>query len=125
MRDTERQRHRQREKAPCREPNVSLHPGTPGSCPRPKADAQPLSHSGAQHLIKLVNFYCFTKDIIKGTGLFFFLSSSFFFFKDFMYLFMRNRERREREAETQAEGESGSMQGARCGTQSQDSRIMP
>ena len=31
------------------------------------------------------------------------------FFKDFMYLFMRNRERK-REAETQAEGEAGSMQ---------------
>ena len=32
---------------------------------------------------------------------------------------------REREAETQAEGEAGSMQGARCGTRSQDPRIMP
>ena len=41
---------------------------------------------------------------------------------------MRDRERereREREAETQAEGEAGSMQGAHCGTRSQDSRIMP
>ena len=28
----------------------------------------------------------------------------------------------EREAETQAEGEKGSLQGARCGTQSQDPR---
>ena len=40
MRDTERekQRHRQREKqAPCREPNVGLNPGTPESCPGPKA----------------------------------------------------------------------------------------
>ena len=38
----------------------------------------------------------------------------------------REREReREREAETQAEGEAGSMQGAQCGTRSQDSRIMP
>ena len=38
MRDTERerqrQRHRQREKqAPCREPDVGLNPGSPGSCP--------------------------------------------------------------------------------------------
>ena len=43
MRDTERrQRHRQREKqAPCREPVVGLDPGTPGSCPEPKADAHP------------------------------------------------------------------------------------
>ncbi|XP_048954826.1 DNA polymerase delta subunit 3 isoform X6 [Canis lupus dingo] len=32
---------------------------------------------------------------------------------------------RKREAETQAEGESGSIQGARCRTGSQDSRIMP
>ena len=32
---------------------------------------------------------------------------------------------REREAETQEEGEAGSMQGARCGTRSQDSRITP
>ena len=46
-RERERQRHRQREKqAPCREPDVGLHPGTPGSCPGPKAAAQPLSHPG-------------------------------------------------------------------------------
>ena len=37
-RERERQRHRQREKqAPCREPDVGLNPGTPGSCPGPKA----------------------------------------------------------------------------------------
>ena len=37
-RQRERQRHRQREKqAPCREPNVGLHPETPGSCPGLKA----------------------------------------------------------------------------------------
>ena len=30
-----------------------------------------------------------------------------------------------REAETQAEGEAGSMQEARCGTRSRDSRITP
>ena len=49
MRGTERERqiHRQREKqAPCREPDMGLHPRTPGSCPEPKADAQPLSHPG-------------------------------------------------------------------------------
>ncbi|XP_048950981.1 E3 ubiquitin-protein ligase RNF170 isoform X2 [Canis lupus dingo] len=40
----------------------------------------------------------------------------------FVTLFMRDRER---EAETQAEGEAGSMQGARCETQSRDSRITP
>ena len=32
---------------------------------------------------------------------------------------------REREAETKAEGEAGSMQGTRCGTRSQVSRITP
>ena len=42
-----RQRHRQREKqAPWREPGAGLDPGTPGSHPEPKADAQPLSHPG-------------------------------------------------------------------------------
>ena len=51
MRDThrerQRQRHRQREKqAPCRKPDVGLDPGTPGSHPEPKANAQPLSHPG-------------------------------------------------------------------------------
>ena len=40
------------------------------------------------------------------------------------YLFIHERHR-EREAETQAEGEAGSMQGARCGTGSRDSRITP
>ena len=48
--------------------------------------------------------------------------SFYFFFKDFIYLFMRDTDRK---AETQAEGEAGSLQGARCGTQSQVSRITP
>ena len=41
MRDTERerQRHGQREKqASCREPDVRLDPGAPGSSPEPKTD---------------------------------------------------------------------------------------
>ena len=55
MRDTEReretererQRHRQREKQfPCREPDVGLDPGTPGSLPELKAGAKPLGHPG-------------------------------------------------------------------------------
>ena len=47
MRDTERQRHWQREKqAPCKEPDVRLEPGTVGSCPELKAGAQLLSHLG-------------------------------------------------------------------------------
>ena len=38
----------------------------------------------------------------------------------------REREReREREAETHTKGEAGSMWGARCGTQSWNSRISP
>ena len=46
MRHRERQRHRQREKqAPCREPDVGLHPGSPGSGPGPPS-AKPLSHPG-------------------------------------------------------------------------------
>ena len=37
-RERKRQRHRQREKqAPCREPDVGLDPGTPGSHPRLQA----------------------------------------------------------------------------------------
>ena len=51
MRDTETERERGRirqreEQAPCREPDVGLDPGTPGSCPEPKADAQLQSHPG-------------------------------------------------------------------------------
>ena len=38
------------------------------------------------------------------------------------YLFIHERHR---ETHTQAEGEAGSLWGARCGTWSQDSRIMP
>ena len=50
-RHREKQRHKQREKqTPCGEPDVGLHPGTPGSRPEPKTDAQPLSHPGALSL---------------------------------------------------------------------------
>ena len=34
------------EQAPCREPDVRLDPGIPGSRPELKADAQPLGHLG-------------------------------------------------------------------------------
>ena len=50
MRDTEKERlrHRQREKqAPCREPDVGLNPGTPGSCPGPKAGAHHWATQGS------------------------------------------------------------------------------
>ena len=48
MKDTHREREREREEAetrqrekqaPCREPDMGLDPGTPGSCPGPKAGA--------------------------------------------------------------------------------------
>ena len=45
--DKEKQRHRQREKqVPCSEPEVGLDPGTTGSCPELKADAQPPGYPG-------------------------------------------------------------------------------
>ena len=48
MKDTERQRHKQRKKqTPFGEPDEELDPRTPGSLPEPKADSsQPLSHRG-------------------------------------------------------------------------------
>ena len=46
-RESERHRHRQREKqTPRRKPDAGLNPGSPESCPRPKAGAKPLSHPG-------------------------------------------------------------------------------
>ena len=73
----------------CKEPDAGLNPGTPGSCPGPKAGAKLLSHPG---------FPGFTY--------------SFFLFKDFIYLFIHKRyTQRERPLETQAVGEAGSMQG--------------
>ena len=48
MRDTDREAETQTEEkqAPCREPDVGLNPGTPGSQPGPKAGAKLLSHPG-------------------------------------------------------------------------------
>ena len=44
-RERERQTHKLREKqASCGELDAGLDPRTPGSCPEPKADTQPLSH---------------------------------------------------------------------------------
>ena len=66
MRDThgEKQRNRQREKqAPRREPNVELDPRTLGSCPEPKADAQPLCHPNVQCL---VFFFDISHSLILG-----------------------------------------------------------
>ena len=58
-RERERQRHRQKEKqAPCREPDVGLDLGTPGSHPAPKAGAKPLSHPGIPYLFKYIKYTC-------------------------------------------------------------------
>ena len=50
MKDTHRERGRDkgrgRSRLHCREPDVGLDPGTPGSRPEPRADAQLLSHPG-------------------------------------------------------------------------------
>ena len=52
----DRQRHRQREKhAPCGEPDVGLDPGTLGSRPGLKADAQPQRHLGAPGIMFLIS----------------------------------------------------------------------
>ena len=48
-----KERYRQREKqVPCREPDVGLDPGTLGSRPEPKADAQLLSHPGVPNVVE-------------------------------------------------------------------------
>ena len=84
---------------------MGLNPGTPGSRPGPKADAQPLSHPGVPELY------------------------TFFFLR--FYLFMRHREReRERQRHRQREkqapckepdvgldpGTPGSRPGPKAGT---------
>ena len=53
MRQTERGRDAgQREKqAPCGEPDMGLNPGTLGSHPEPKTDAQLLSHPDVPELV--------------------------------------------------------------------------
>ena len=50
MIDIERERQREKQ-APCREPDAGLDPGTPGSCPGPKAGTKPLSHPGIPLLV--------------------------------------------------------------------------
>ena len=59
MRDRERERERQREKqAPYEESDVGLDPRTPGPCPEPKADVQPLSHAGIPDIYILLSIFC-------------------------------------------------------------------
>ena len=67
QRERKRQRHRQREKqAPCKELDVGLDPGTPGSRPGPKADAQPLSHLGIPFIFIFCKF-CFNFETANAT----------------------------------------------------------
>ena len=42
-----RESGRGRSRLPVEEPDAGLDPRMPGSCPEPKADAQPLCHPGA------------------------------------------------------------------------------
>ena len=69
--------------------------------------------------------FCSWGSLMFYLGKWMFLSLPFFFllFKKSLYSFINERQR-EREVETQAEGEAGSLQGAQCGTRSQDSGIM-
>ena len=56
---TQRERERQREKqAPCREPNMELDPGTLGSRPELKTDAEPLTHPSAPADIYIYICFC-------------------------------------------------------------------
>ena len=72
MRDTQWQRHRQREKQdPCWEPDAGLNPRTLGSQPKPKADTQPAEPPRCPCTLILF----------------------FIFLKDFIYLFMKDTER--------------------------------
>ena len=58
--ETQRQRHRQREKqASCSEPNVGVYSRTLGSWREPKADTQPLSHSGALGYTFFLSLKCY------------------------------------------------------------------
>ena len=102
----ERQRYRQMEKQTSRgKPDVELHPRTPGSWSERKADAQPLSHSGAPENI------VFLKRLIDHS-----------FIHSFIHSFMRENEQ-EREHEGEEEGEVDSNeQGAqqRAGPQDHD-----
>ncbi|XP_038418023.1 uncharacterized protein LOC102154731 isoform X13 [Canis lupus familiaris] len=53
--EREAQRHRQREKqAPCREPDVGLDPGSPGSHPRLQAALNRCATGAALHLLSVV-----------------------------------------------------------------------
>ena len=61
--ERERQRHRQREKqAPCREADVGLDPGSPGSHLGLKAALKPLSHRGCPLILLLKILFIYSWD---------------------------------------------------------------
>ena len=60
-----KQREAEEKQAPCREPHAGLDPWTPRSHPKPKADAQPLSHPGFPTLFYFIFPSLFSK-IIEG-----------------------------------------------------------
>ena len=64
MRDIQREREAETQ-APCREPDVRVNPGTPGSSPESKAEAQLLSHPGVPTLHFLRQFYSGKKSNIQ------------------------------------------------------------
>ena len=62
MKDPEREAETQREKqAPCKEPNMGLVPGTPGSHPGLNAGTKPLSHPGIPWLGLFFFFFFFVR----------------------------------------------------------------
>ena len=58
---------RGRSRLPAEEPDVGLDPITMGSCPEPKADAQPLCHPGAPVCLFLYHF-CFNLYYFPSSG---------------------------------------------------------
>ena len=63
MRDTQREarcRKREEKWAPCREPDMGLHPWTLGSHPEPKADTQLLNHPDVPNIRVLISTICYT-----------------------------------------------------------------
>ena len=67
-----------------------------------------------------------TNEILEHkSSIFLMLTSAFFSFFFLRFLFYLSMRDTQREAEAQAEGESGSIQGAQCGTWPQNSRITP
>ena len=56
--EREKQRHMQRKKqAPCKEPDMGLDSGSPGSGPGPKAVLNYLSHLGCPRGLNLNNYH--------------------------------------------------------------------